>query len=315
MSKTKDIMSDDRAGADAVRNTDLSYCLPAKDQEMLFAAAYQDFSQNGSEGKTHGIYLDCLGNPTVGVGHLIMPKKGLGNSKTEEAYRQRYIALDLRDAKGNPMSNEEKYKQFNGILAAMKNNSFKTSSGFPKYISSPKVGTLSEAGVQAAFNQDYEYWYNRTKKRFPDLDKYPLSLQLSLTHCGFAGALGKIKDTGDFVDIANQVAKARSTKICSTKERQMAQLAAKQCKYLADCGLNPNNTSRDRMMAALNVKDPVFLQANGRNEQAQNGIEQDNIEGCNLRGSFAGKEYEVLFMAVMAMIAYDRGQRTGSGRA
>ena len=96
MVMTKDKMKKDKTNADDLKGLDMSYCLPARDYPTLQDAAYQDFSQNGSEGKTHRIYLDCLGNPTVGVGHLIMPKKGLGNKKTEEVYRQKYLSLDLK---------------------------------------------------------------------------------------------------------------------------------------------------------------------------------------------------------------------------
>lgn len=333
MAETNKKLRIDTKKAAEIKKSNMAYCLPAKDHKALQDAAYQDFSQNGSEGKTHRIYLDCLGNPTVGVGHLIMPKKGLGNKKVEEAYRQKYMQLDLRDPNGNPLSKEEKYSQFSSILSAMQQKSFKTSGGVPNYVNYPAVGKLSEAGVKAAFNQDYDYWYNRVKGRFPDLDKYPLSLQLSLTHCGFAGALKRIKNTGDYVDIARQVAKVRSTKICSTKERQMAQMASRQCQYLADNGLSPLSSSRNNLMAALNVAEPTFtnpvekqdqlLADNGKkplqtqssteNEQSSqtaqtNEDEQDNIgSGSMLRALACGDGYEDLLGKLIVQVFINGG--------
>ncbi len=310
MVNAKDKMKKDRSNADDSKDFDMSYCLPAKDYKTLQDAAYQDFSQNGSEGKTHGIYLDCLGNPTVGVGHLIMPKKGLGKKQTEEVYRQKYLALDLRDVNGNALSAEEKNKQFSDILQAMKTKSFTTSKGVPAYINGPMLGKLSESGVKSAFNQDYDYWFNRVKTKFPDLDSYPLSLQLSLTHCGFAGALGKIKDTGDFVDIAQQVAKVRGGKITSVKERQMAQLAVRECKYLAANGLNPKTSSRENLLAALNVKEPSFttdydemfkdVPADQRQQKITEYENRDNVsEGSVLRGLLSNEENDGDLLSAM----------------
>ena len=299
MAKTNDILRKDKKNADLWKKNDMSYCLPARDHKTLQEAAYQDFSQSGSEGKTHRIYLDCLGNPTVGVGHLIMPRSGLNNAKVEAAYRQKYMALDLRDANGNQISDAEKYSQFSSILQAMKDKSFKTTGGMPDYVTYPAVSKLSEKGVQEAFNSDYDYWYNRVKGKFPDLDKYPLSLQLSLTHCGFAGALGKVKNSGNFADIAEKVAKVRSSKICSSKEKQMAQMAARECRYLADMGLDPLNSSRDNLMMALNVSEPIFNNSSLSNEIDGQGAaladnrsaQEDNIgAGSLLRGLFSGDE-------------------------
>ena len=310
MVMTKDKMISERKKATELKDCDMSYCLPAKDYKTLQDAAYQDFSQNGSEGKTHAIYLDCLGNPTVGVGHLIMPKNGLGDKKKEEAYRQKYMALDLLDSRGKPLSNEEKYSQFSSILQAMKTKGFKTTGKSPCYISYPAVGKLSEAGVKQSFCSDYDYWYSRVKKKFPDLESYPLSLQLSLTHCGFAGALGKIKNKGDFVDIANQVAKVRSSKITSTKERQMAQKAARECKYLADNGLNPKTSSRENLLAALNVKEPSFsvnydemfrdVPVEQRQQKIAEYENRDNVSsGSVLRGLLSNEENDGDLLSAM----------------
>lgn len=309
----KSKMKKDKDAAD-LREYDMSYCLPAKDYKTLQDAAYQDFSQNGNEGKTHRIYLDASGNPTVGVGHLIMPRKGLGNEKTEEAYRQKYLALDLRDANGNVLSDDEKNAQFSSILQAMKKKSFTTSKGVPAYITSPALGKLSESGVKSAFNQDYDYWYNRVKTKFPDLDSYPLSLQLSLTHCGFAGALGKIKNTGDFVDIAQQVAKVRSGRKTSTKERQMAQTAVRECKYLASNGLNPKTSSRENLLAALNVNEPSFntnyeemfrdVPTEQREQRIAEYENRDNIsDGSLLRSLYCGDENDGDIISEMFMRA------------
>lgn len=314
MTRADLMMKKDRLKASNIINLDMSFCLPAKDYSTLQDAAYQDFSQNGSEGKTHKIYLDVYGNPTVGVGHLIMPKKGLNNEKTEEAYRQKYIALDLCDENGNRLSAEEKSSQFSSILQSMKQKSFQTTGGCPNYVNYPSVGKLSEAGVQEAFKGDYDYWYNRVRNKFPDFDKYPLSLQLSLSHCGFAGALGKVKDTGDFVDVAKQVAKARSGKACSSKEKEMAQIALRECTYLADNGLSPLNSSRENLMSALNVNEPSFkidydeMFKGFSSEQKQQKIkeyeERDNTgSGSILKGFFAGDENEADLIASMFMKA------------
>ncbi len=314
MSKTNATMKNDRKNASDAANFDMSYCVPARDYQTLQDAAYQDFSQNGSEGKTHRIYLDVYGNPTVGVGHLIMPKKGLGNKTTEEAYRQKYLALDLRDANGHQLSNAEKSSQFSSILQAMKEKSFKTTGGCPNYVNYPAVGILSEAGVKEAFKGDYDYVYNRVKKKFPDVDKYPLSLQLSLTHCCYAGALGKVKNTGNFADIAQQVAKARSGKACSFKEKEMAQQAVRECSYLVNQGLNPLGSSRENMMSALNVNEPSFtpnydeMFKDVPPEQKQQKITEyenrDNVmQGSMLMGLFAGDDNEADILSAMLMQA------------
>ena len=108
----------------------------------------------------------------------------------------------------------------------------------PNYVKSPNLGELTESGIKKSFKKDYDYWYNCVKKKFPDFDKYPMSLQLSLTHCAFAGDLGKIKNKGNISNIAQQVLKVRNNK-ASPKEKEMAVLAAKQCEYLAKHGLNP----------------------------------------------------------------------------
>ena len=330
MTKTREIL---KADANTIKNNiDASYCLPAKDYTTLQDAAYQDFSQNGSEGKTHRIYLDSKGNPTVGVGHLIMPKKGLNNKKTEETYRQKYLKLDLRDSKGNPLSNEEKISQFNSILAAMKNKNFKTSGGCPNYINSPAVGKLSEAGVKQSFCSDYDYWYSRVKNKFPDLDNYPLSLQLSLTHCGFAGALNKVKNKGEMVDIAKQVAKVRSGKHCSYKETQMAQAAVRQCQYLANSGLNPLNSTRENMLTALNVSEPSFstdynemfkdIPEEQREQKITEYENQDNVnQGSVLRGLVSDEAnegdlvgamfYKALIEAIKSSFCLDENKNSG----
>lgn len=312
-----DKMKNDRLKASSIKNCDMSYCLPARNYATLQDAAYQDFSQNGSEGKTHKIYLDVYGNPTVGVGHLIMPKSGLNKPKTEEAYRQKYINMDLRDANGNKLSVEEKYSQFNSILQAMKTKSFNTTGGCPNYVNYPAVGKLSEEGVKNCFKGDYDYWYRRVKNKFPNFDGYPLSLQLSLTHCGYAGALGKVKNTENIVDIAKQVAKVRSGKACSSKEKEMAQVALRECTYLTDNGLNPLNSSRENLMMALNVSEPSFtpnydeMFKDVSPEQKQQKISEyenrDNTgSGSLLQGLFAGDENDsdmmmALFMKALAI--------------
>lgn len=328
MSKTNDALKNDKQNADKSKNIDMSYCVPARDKEALTDAAYYDFSQNGSEGKTHKIYLDVYGNPTLGVGHLIMPKSGLGNSATVEAYRKKYMALDLQDANGRTLSAEEKYSQFSSIVQAMRSGGFKTTGGCPNYVSYPALGKASEKGVKQAFAQDYDYWYNRVKKKFPDLDKYPLSLQLSLTHCGFAGALGRVKNTGNFVDIAQQVARVRGTKACSSKEREMAQLAVRQCQYLANNGLSPLTSSRENLMAALNVGEPSFapnydemfkdVPLEQRAQKISEYENRDNVEsGSVLRGLFAGDEKDndaLSMMFAQALIYAMTGEFPGKGK-
>ena len=324
MTQTHTKLKEEAGKAEKLKNTDMAYCVPAKDYTTLQDAAYQDFSQDGSEGKTHRIYLDSLGNPTVGVGHLIMPRKGLNNQKTIEAYRQKYVALDLLDSAGNPLSNDEKSLQFTSIIQAMKNNNFKTSGGCPNYVSSPEVGKLSESGVKQSFCHDYDYWYSKVKNKFPDLDSYPLSLQLSLTHCGFAGALPKIKNTGNFVDIANQVAKVRSGKHCAAKEQQMAQTAVRQCQYLAGTGLNPLTSTRENLMMALNISEPSFtpnydemfkdVPAEQKQQKIAEYKNRDNIgKGSMLRGLFCGEEPEedlVSAMFIQALV-YNIAEKLG----
>jgi hypothetical protein len=225
------------------------HCLPATNYTSLCDAAYRDFSQVGGEFKTNAVYLDCLGNPTIGVGHLIMPKSALNNAEQEELWRKNYLEMDLCDKNGKKLSDKQKTAQFDAILKAMKNKSFKTTGGVPNYVKSPDLGKLKESGIKKSFKKDYDYWYNRVKQKFPDFDKYPRSLQLSLTHCAFAGELRKIKNTGNFVNIAQQVLKIRNTNKASTKEREMARLATEQCKYLAKFGLGPNKTNSEKYLA------------------------------------------------------------------
>ena len=252
--KTKATIKKDKAKTPCwLREQTVLYCSPATNYTSLCDAAYRDFSQVGGEFKTNAVYLDRCGNPTIGVGHLIMPKGDLNNAKQEELWRKNFLEMDLCDKNDKKLSDKQKTAQFNAILKAMKSKTFKTTGGMPNYVKSPDLGTLTEPGIKKSFKKDYDYWYNCVKKKFPDFDKYPMSLQLSLTHCAFAGDLGKIKNTGNIANIAQQVLKVRNNK-ASPKEREMAVLAVNQCEYLVKHGLGTKKTNRGKDLAGNNKK-------------------------------------------------------------
>lgn len=159
---------------------------PAKNFETLCDEAYIDFSKG--EGKYNKIYLDCNGNPTIGVGHLIMPRNALGNASAEKAYRERFMSLPLKG-----LTPQQKEAQFNQILKCMKSGKapsygFQTTKipGAGRNIKSPEFGQLDENGIREVFNQDFKHLYDKTKSVAKEIDQYPLSLQLAVIHMTFA---------------------------------------------------------------------------------------------------------------------------------
>lgn len=192
---------------------------PAGSREAFIEAAWENFPHG--EGKTTKIYIEGGGylNPTVGVGHLVMPYKSIDDQKIIDAYRKQYLALNLIDANGKPLSAEAKGRQFDDLIGAMKvlkekrkkGNENKQisvtykgktytqpmtySSTFPYYITYPPLGELKNRDeIRNIFNKDIKSWYNTTRNLFKEegsdknpFDEYPLSLQLALVHACYGG--------------------------------------------------------------------------------------------------------------------------------
>lgn len=198
---------------------------PLSDYKTLRKEAYKDFI--AGEGKHNKMYLDYRGNPTIGVGHLIMPVKELGNAEVTERYKKAYQALPMQDKNGQPLSAEAKGAQFDQLIAAMKNKSFQTKAigGGGEIILNPEMGKLSDAGVEQAFNQDFDYWYKQTKNEIPYIDHCPKSLQLATIHTSFAGRLGAIKEAEDPMSLIEAVSRTRDRRGTSQGERQTIKAA------------------------------------------------------------------------------------------
>lgn len=178
---------------------------PASNYKELETAAYKNFGQ--IEGKYSKLYLDCAGNPTIGVGHLVVPMSGINNKETVKAYKEKYLALPLKDNNGKPLTAEQKAIQFDFIVEqtrllkttmntkklsvskALAYTQFKAESipGAGYYIKAPQITSaqLDENGIRQVFNGDFKTCYDGSKRYVRNFDSYPLPVQLAVAHTTF----------------------------------------------------------------------------------------------------------------------------------
>lgn len=198
---------------------------PAANYDDLVEKAYEDFGKG--EGIVKGLYLDSLGYPTIGNGHLVLHPDYLRDPNRLAAARNAYIDIPLIGADGRPLSKEQKRLQFTQITLAMKNNSFRTSGGCPNYVLSPATGKLNDDGTKYIFKQDFKYAYNQTKRVVANIDKMPLPVQLATLHCTFAyGNARRLAkaDVNNPASVMAQVDKLRNRKGTSFGERATIRL-------------------------------------------------------------------------------------------
>jgi hypothetical protein len=184
---------------------------PCKTKEEFYEYAIDEFTKiegKGVAGKPGEIYADCLGHPTIGVGHLVVHKMDvLGgmkyNKKTKRktyhkpnpqavaAYREKFIELPLLDNDGNPMSDEEKGQKYDRMISMMK---AKRRGLTNKELWSIGMGHLDEDGMKQTFAKDVEKATNLAIEDHPDdFWNMPRSAQASLVHMYFWGK-GKVAE-------------------------------------------------------------------------------------------------------------------------
>lgn len=196
---------------------------PAQNARDLQNKAYANFAK--SEGKRHDIYLDCLGHPTTGVGHLIFNLNDINNPRKMEKWKTAF--LDSCDYPN--MNKEQQAALFDNLAAEMKkakdyqrihNCSLDTAltkttlraanvngAGWNLTAAWVQKAKLNENGIRKAFNKDFDYWYTQTKAKLPQIDTYPLPVQLSAIHTAFAGKLSSISDADCRRDICKLMEK------------------------------------------------------------------------------------------------------------
>lgn len=153
-------------------------------KSQLIDAAYDDFGKG--EGAIRNIYQDHLGNPTVGVGHLVFLKEKVNDANHIAQYRKKFQALDLQK-NGRRLTSEEKGRLYDTMV----NNVRRTGS----IGNASQYGTLTDAGMKNIFKEDLSWAYGVAKKQFPQIDKYPSDLQLTLVHAYFGGYANIIDET------------------------------------------------------------------------------------------------------------------------
>lgn len=208
------------------------YCapedLPPENFGELCDKAYDDFIDG--EGKRNKIYLDYVGHPTIGVGHLIFNKNDLNNPKRMNAWKRSFISLPLVDKNGKALTTAQKAQQFNTLENGVRNGRLITRSipGGGREVIDPNMGRLSEQGIKQVFIKDFKYHYDNTKKTVPEIDQMPLSIQLSTIHACFAK--GNVKwladtDVNDPASIMKKVTLVRDKSGTSAGERDTIKAA------------------------------------------------------------------------------------------
>lgn len=200
------------------------YCLPedrpAENFDELCDKSYDEFIQG--EGKRNKIYLDYLGHPTIGIGHLIFNKNDLNNPKKMAAWKQSFISLPLVNQNGRALSTAEKANQFQTLENGVRNGRLITKPipGGGKEVAG--FGMLNEQGIKQVFKQDFRYHYNKTKEVVPELDQMLLGVQFSTIHGCFAiGNANWLKkaNVNDPASIMKEVTRIRDRKGTSAGER------------------------------------------------------------------------------------------------
>ena len=152
--------------------------------QKLVDAAWNDFGK--SEGLRRFVYQDSKGHPTIGNGHLIIRKDQIYSKAAVEQYKEKFKKLQLM--KGDrALTADEKGKLYDNLIANMRKTG--------KIGDTSQYGCLSTAGMKQTFSGDFAVNYDKAKRVFPDIDKYPLKTQLSVVHAYYAGAGNIITNT------------------------------------------------------------------------------------------------------------------------
>lgn len=197
---------------------------PAKNYKDLEAQAYQNFAKY--EAKYPNFYLDCNLNPTIGVGHLVLPYSNLDS----KLYHDKFLELPLTKKVGGkdvPMTKEEKEEQYKFLKSELKKVKQLRAKGYSKdqalaqtalgakripgagwdlTSSQMTKGHLNENGMKETFNKDFKQIYSETKRNVKNLDTYPLPVQLATLHTVFnRGNSGRFAGTKTMAQVVNAV--------------------------------------------------------------------------------------------------------------
>lgn len=170
------------------------------DKNGLIEAAWNDFGKG--EGVKQNIYQDSKGHPTVGVGHLVFLKDwAVSNPPDTQSlanYRRKFQELDVQ-RNGRSLSDSEKGLLYDRMVRAVQQG--QSISSVVAGVKLPMESTQrGKKGVKEAFKEDLSWAYGVAHNAFPQMDKYPSDLQLTLTHAYFGGYANIIDDitTGHF---------------------------------------------------------------------------------------------------------------------
>ncbi len=194
---------------------------PAANYKALVDEAYKDFVKG--EGEVSQLYLDPIGLPTIGVGHLVLSGKYIQKPEQVKNLQDRYASMPLVDANGKPLSQAQKIADFQKIKTAYQKRSLKTEKNLPHCVTNLPTGRLTKAGMRQVFEKDFKEKYDRTKKVVPNIDDMPLPVQLAVLHTAFAcGNVDNFKsiDVNDPASLMAAVTKQRDNNQTSTGERQ-----------------------------------------------------------------------------------------------
>ena len=146
---------------------------PCKDKDELLDFAKDKFigiEGKGVEGRPGEVYVDCLGHPTIGIGHLVVHKiYVLGGTDSKGKYhapdpkavdqcREKFIELPLLDKNGKPMSDAQKGAKFDQMINLMKSKGRALTNDEIKNLN---LGHLSEEGMDQIYRKDHEKFLKR----------------------------------------------------------------------------------------------------------------------------------------------------------
>lgn len=176
---------------------------PATTLEEMADRSYDDFRK--SEGCYKQMYICPTGNPTIGIGHLVVAKGDIGDANKVKWWRDKYKKLGLVDEKGKPLTEAQKVQEFNALVSAMKRGAVVKKGNI---IISPKLSTLPQEEIDKVYRDDFKIHYDKiVAKGFP-IYKYPLPIQTSMVHLSFwrgnpSKLVSNIKDMNNLESVAN----------------------------------------------------------------------------------------------------------------
>lgn len=156
------------------------------DKNELMEACFETYGRRRSSGSVLNAYLDHLGYPTIGCGHLIL-KKGM---KPEEIanYRRRHVSR-MSEIGINP---SQAGAEYDALAKALSSGHIETKwiDGV-NVITKPKMTSLNSRQAEQLFARDQQRAYNDAIRYFPDLHTYPIEVQTCLVHCASHGCPSK----------------------------------------------------------------------------------------------------------------------------